>query len=247
MSFLLTLAICGAAAIWSIALFLIAHYLICSRDEACPHCPQLPQSSGMSYPQKLWAIVRTCDSVHMAVVVISARLLCAIPSICIPRYYFFMFTSWSLLSISAHTDLCAMLLSRYVSFYPIPFFWAASYFNVSPIGFLESVIGAITAYLFLLFIEKSYAFFSGINGMGNGDKELLALIGSMIGMGWWYALLIGSWIGTLYAIFYMLVKRTCNIKQRIPFAPLMIVGTAVYQLCWPAINQWLCKYLCMLG
>jgi leader peptidase (prepilin peptidase) / N-methyltransferase len=66
--------------------------------------------------------------------------------------------------------------------------------------------------------------------MGQGDLELLAFIGSFLGVsGWWITVIMGSLIGSLIGILYMICfKKERSIK--IPFGPFLACGAMLYVL-----------------
>ncbi|MGB8468186.1 MAG: prepilin peptidase [Candidatus Babeliales bacterium] len=150
---------------------------------------------------------------------------------------------WSLifsaLIISIHTDLCAFLLSRLVTLFAIPAVWIAIAAGWLDLSLFESIVGALSAYLFLFAIEKGYERWTGHSGMGDGDKELLAYIGAFLGFGWWYALLIGSWLGTLCAVAYKLYSGQAIRFVRIPFGPFLALGAIAYVLVSPLFHYYL--------
>ncbi|MGE0206644.1 MAG: A24 family peptidase [Candidatus Babeliales bacterium] len=144
-----------------------------------------------------------------------------------PGYFIF----FSALIISIRTDLETLLLSRFVTLWLIPFGYLSSFFGILPLSWQESIIGSLTAYLFLFAIGYAYCLITKKVGMGQGDVELLAFIGSCIGfIGWWTTLLIASLMGTCGGIFIMLAYKRSLVGIKIPFGPFLASGAMLYVL-----------------
>lgn len=136
---------------------------------------------------------------------------------------------FSLLLISVRTDLQAMLISRWVTVCALPIPFLLSFFHFLPLAILHSVIGCISAAIFLQTIKCGFKWCTGRDGLGQGDIDLLMLIGSFTGfLGWWSALFFGSTAGTLYAMVLLVQKK--SLLQRIPFGPFLALGAALYVL-----------------
>ena len=94
-------------------------------------------------------------------------------------------------------------------------------------------------YGFLFGIAQLFYWLTGKHGMGEGDFELLAMIGSFAGMfGVWMSLTIGSITGSFLSIAYILItKKGPNTK--IPFGPFLALGAIVTVL----YNQMILTFL----
>jgi leader peptidase (prepilin peptidase) / N-methyltransferase len=149
-------------------------------------------------------------------------------------YWLAYFVFFSALIVSIRTDLERFLISRYVTLALIPFGLAFSYFGLLPISLDASLFGSISAYLFLCSIGKIYHILTKRVGLGQGDVELLAFIGSFIGiMGWWLTLLLGSCIGTLIGLFIAASKQKSLSRIKIPFGPFLAFGALAFVLFQP--------------
>ena len=102
---------------------------------------------------------------------------------------------------------------------------------VPEVNFKDSILGASFGAGLILFIIETYAIFTGKEGMGYGDANIMAVIGAFIG---WQkvllALFIASFIGALVGIGYILLKGK-NLRAAIPFGPFLSIGgyiTAIY-------------------
>lgn len=144
-----------------------------------------------------------------------------------PDYFAVSFAFTSLLFINIRTDAETSLLSRFTTLYPVPFFLAAAYLNLTQISFIESLVGIILGYGFLLFVRWLFFRMTKQEGLGLGDVELAALIGSFLGpLGVWFSIIVGSITG----IMFILIQRTVTQKniQRIPFAPFLCIAALIF-------------------
>ena len=147
-----------------------------------------------------------------------------------PQYWFGYFLFFSALIVTIRSDFETMLISRYVTLFAIPIGWLLSLLGLLPITVMQSVLGTALGYAILLAIARFFSWITGKEGMGQGDLELLAFIGSFTGsFGCWIALLLGSVIGSLFGIGTMIIlKRTQNV--RIPFGPFLAGGAMLFVL-----------------
>jgi leader peptidase (prepilin peptidase)/N-methyltransferase len=154
----------------------------------------------------------------------------------IPPAYFLAYAIFcSALLITIRTDLQTMLISRFVTLFliPVPLILSLIYFNhdfLLPITIFASVKGALFGYFVLYFINKFFWLLTKKQGMGEGDMELLAMIGSFTGItGAWVSLMLGSFLGSLVGIILMYVSNhKTNLK--IPFGPFLATSAIIYVL-----------------
>ena len=105
------------------------------------------------------------------------------------------------LIVSTRTDLEAMVIPQCFTLWLVPFGVLFSFLHFTNISGFESLIGAILGYGVLWAVAKVFKKLSGKDGLGEGDMELLALIGSFLGpMGVWFALMVASISGLLVGI-----------------------------------------------
>lgn len=143
----------------------------------------------------------------------------------IPAYFLF----FSALIVTIRSDIEHLLISRFVTLFLIPVGLLLSSVNALPITFLDSLIGALLGYGFLLAIASLFRWITKKDGMGQGDLELLAFIGSFTGIiGCWMSLLIGSILGTLYGLLCTPLSKKTSVK--IPFGPFLSFGAISYVL-----------------
>lgn len=142
-----------------------------------------------------------------------------------PAYFIF----FSALILTIRTDFDQMLISRFVTIYLIPIAYVTAWYNRLPISLVTAIVGSIFGY-FLLWCAKKMSFaLSGQDGMGQGDLELLAMIGAFTGpLGCWVALTIGSIIGTITTLILMGITQQRIIK--VAFGPYLAFGGIIFVL-----------------
>ena len=136
---------------------------------------------------------------------------------------------FSALIVTVRSDLESMLVSRYMTLALIPFGIAFSFLDIIPIFPLDSVFGALFGYGFLWIIARSFAYFAKREGMGQGDLDLIAFIGSFTGIvGVWSSLLLGSVLGSMCGILYLLYIGKMARHTKIPFGPFLAISAMLY-------------------
>jgi prepilin signal peptidase PulO-like enzyme (type II secretory pathway) len=184
----------------------------------CRYCGQ-PISKLYPFIELLTALVMTL-------------LVALVPTYYMPAYLIF----FSALIVTIRSDFETMLISQYMTLFIIPVGIACSCTNLLPISIWQSLSGALFGYLFLWSIAQIFLLATRKKGMGDGDFELLALIGSFLGIsGAWYSLMIGSIIGSFAGLFMIYrIKATSNTK--IPFGPFLAIAAialTLYQFILP--------------
>ncbi len=92
--------------------------------------------------------------------------------------------------------------------------------------------GSLFGYLLLWGVAQIFYFLTKKEGLGLGDAELLAFIGSYTGIaGCWIALMVGSITGSLGGIIHLLTTRS----KKIPFGPFLAFGAMSYVLLQPLL------------
>ncbi len=143
-------------------------------------------------------------------------------------YLLAYFIFFSALIVTIRTDLETMLISRYVTLYAVPVGWLLAGMGYLPISLAQSISGSIFGYMILLLISVTFARIKGKEGMGQGDLELLAFIGSFVGFwGCWITLMIASTVGALIGIIYLLSMRTRE-SVALPFGPFLALGAILF-------------------
>lgn len=158
----------------------------------------------------------------------------------VPHSYFWgYFIFFSALIVTIRSDLENMLISRFMTLFLIPVGLLFTVAHLLPITPFESLLGALIGYFFLSGLAYFFWRITGKEGMGQGDWELLAFIGSFIGpIGCWLTLLLASIIGTFFGgVYMMFYKKDRTIK--IPFGPFLACGAFLYVLFHTQLLQWL--------
>jgi leader peptidase (prepilin peptidase) / N-methyltransferase len=144
-----------------------------------------------------------------------------------PTYWLAYGLCISALIVTIRTDFEKMLISRYLTWGLIPFAFFLSLFKLLPITTFESLLGALFGYTLLWGISKLFYYFRNIEGMGDGDMDLLAMIGAFIGVsGAWISLLLGSFFGVLASLSTICFKG--QFLRKIAFGPWLAAGALVY-------------------
>ena len=242
---------------WGSFLNVIAYRLVHDRSlwaprSACPHCNAIIAWHD-NIPLLSWALLRgKCRSCGQSIsllypfIELATAIVLYATYVHVPHHYFlgyFLFTS--ALMVSVRTDLETMLISRLVSLYAVPVGWIASWFDLLPITVGESILGSLFGYGLFWSIGTLFYRITGKQGLGEGDMELLALIGACTGIiGCWATMLIGSVIGSIVGILLMVGTQYTR-NTRIPFGPFLVLGAICYILWQQQIlmllmgNQWL--------
>jgi leader peptidase (prepilin peptidase)/N-methyltransferase len=81
----------------------------------------------------------------------------------------------------------------------------------------ESVIGAISGAGILLAIAGTYKLLRHVEGMGLGDVKMMAMIGSVVGWRWLFAVLMVASIWGALAGVALAVRSRAGLKTPLPF------------------------------
>lgn len=200
----------------------------------CPYCDEIIAWYD-NIPVISWFLLRAkcrnCQApisilypfIELISLILLGSLIVKAPAEYLPAYFLF----FSLLIISIRTDLETLLLSRYVTIFAAPIGILLASFGYLPISGFESLAGALFGYLLLAAVAYLFKKFTDRDGLGQGDIELLALIGSFTGIiGCWITLLIASIMGSVVGIMYQRVTQS----HLIPFGPFLALAAMAYIL-----------------
>lgn len=144
-----------------------------------------------------------------------------------PSYFFTYFIFLSALLIALRTDIEEMLISRFTTLYLIPFAFLASAYGLLPLSAQTSVFGACFGFFILWITKISFQKLTHKEGLGQGDIDLLAMIGAFTGpLGAWVTVSLGSILGMIITLFYMLITKKRVVK--FPFGPFLVVGAIIF-------------------
>ena len=146
------------------------------------------------------------------------------------QYFFAYFCLFSALIISIRTDLEHLLISRLFTLYLVPLGFIFSFFGLLPISLSESLIGALAGFSVLFLINKIFYAITKRQGIGEGDFDLLALIGSFTGpIGVFYSIFIASILGSIIGIILIILKKH-TLQSKLPFGPFLALGAMLFIL-----------------
>lgn len=139
--------------------------------------------------------------------------------------YVLFFTA---LLVSTAMDFRAMVVSQLFTLWFVPIGLISAHFNLLEISALQSSLGALLGYGILWIIAFVFKRLTKKDGMGVGDMELLAMIGSFLGVyGVWASLMLGSTFGVIGGGVFLLIKKKKR-TTRIPFGPFLSLGAILY-------------------
>jgi leader peptidase (prepilin peptidase) / N-methyltransferase len=134
----------------------------------------------------------------------------------------------SALVIATRTDLESLLIPQLFTLWMIPLGLAGSFLHFSTISFTQSLLGVIFGYGVLWIIAWVFKRCTGKDGLGVGDMELLAMIGSFLGpIGVWTSLAVGSITGLFVGTLYLALSGRDR-TTRIPFGPFLALGAIAH-------------------
>lgn len=227
--------------LWGSFLNMLAYRLI-SQDSLlrprsfCPNCNKsiawydlIPLVSWLILKAKCRWCAQQISWLYFFIETITTFLLSALIITIPSSYYIAYFIFFSALIITIRTDLEHMLISRFTTLFLVPVGFLLAYLQLLPISLKQSIIGSISAFLFLYLIGRIFYWYTHTIGMGQGDIELLMIIGTFLGItGWWITLILASALGSLYGIFSILLFK--NKIGKIPFGPFLALGAVLYSL-----------------
>lgn len=138
---------------------------------------------------------------------------------------------FSALIISVRTDLEELVIVPYVSLYLAPVGWLLSAWGALPISLEASLFTSIVSYGLLWGCAYLFYITTKTQGMGEGDFDLIALIGAFLGpFNTLYALAGAAWTGVIFGVLYGIYSG--NWRAPIPFGPFLALGTLGTLLFW---------------
>jgi leader peptidase (prepilin peptidase) / N-methyltransferase len=142
-------------------------------------------------------------------------------------------------------DLEHFILPDVITFPGIATGLVASVMPGSPIGPLESLASAAGAYLAFLLVAKAYERLRGVEGLGQGDWKMAAMLGAFLGwQGLLLTVLLASVGGTAVGLALVLRGRAEGFKAKIPLGTFLgLAGIGVLFAGGPVL-RW---YRALLG
>jgi leader peptidase (prepilin peptidase)/N-methyltransferase len=208
---------------------------------ACPFCQQ-NLSPHHLIPLISWITLRgKCAYCHArisgwypALELITAVWLYAAWLFIPARFLPLVFFNGSALIVTLRTDGEHFLILSCMTLYLVPLNIIASLLQLTALTPFESISGACIGGGLLILLRTAFYLMKGVEGLGWGDVELLALIGSCTGpWGVWMSLLLGSLSGLLYAcMVYILCPQNGFRALKVPFG-LFLSAAALVALMVP--------------
>lgn len=148
-------------------------------------------------------------------------------------YFLFIAT----LLVVTFIDIDHQIIPNGITLPGIPLFFAAAVL-LTPVGYLDALIGIIVGGGSLYLVALIYYLVTGTEGMGGGDIKLLAMIGAMIGwQGVLFTIFISSVIGTLIGGTLMLATEK-GMKFAVPFGPFLSIAAVLHVFFGDALINW---------
>jgi len=225
---------------WGSFLNVVAFRLV--RDEPltgrsrCPHCTAtlswydlIPVLSWLMLRGKCRSCSQSICPLYPLIELVTAILMCALVYL-IPGYFASYFVLFSALIINTRSDLDTMLISRATTLWLIPVALACAAAGLLPINLLESAAGSLFGFAVLYSVSWLFKRATDQEGLGQGDIDLIAMIGAFTGIaGAWWSLTIASILGSAIGIAYLATTGQGRMT-RIPFGPFLAAGCIIYTL-----------------
>ncbi|HSO62619.1 MAG TPA: prepilin peptidase [Desulfobacterales bacterium] len=120
----------------------------------------------------------------------------------------------------------------------IPIGVAASFFGLTHVSPLESLIGVLAGGGSLFLVAWGYQLITKREGMGGGDIKLLAMIGAFFGwQGVLFTIFVASLSGSLAGL-ALILRSHGDMKLAVPFGPFLAVGALGYLFIGPEVLYW---------
>ena len=147
-----------------------------------------------------------------------------------PHFWFSYFIFFTALLVTIRSDLESMLISRMATLYLLPFSFSLAAFGYLEIGLLESILASVVGYLTFWVIKKLFYYYRNLEGMGDGDLELAALIGSLLGRyGLFMSIFIGSLTGSILGL-TLIATKLAKRETALPFGLFLALGAIIFVL-----------------
>lgn len=232
---------------WGSFLNVLAYRLIQEQSiirprSSCPQCKHLIAWYD-NIPVISWLLLRgRCRNCKQPIsflypcIEIFTAVILSLLYLYIPTHYFFAyFIFFSALIVTIRSDIETMLISRYVTIFLAPIGVILSACNLLPLSAHESIYGALFGYLFLFIINRGFKYWRNIDGIGEGDFDLLLFIGSFTGIfGCWISVTLASLLGSAYGIVALCCMRNDGTSEfsiqttKIPFGPFLAYGAIIF-------------------
>lgn len=235
--FLIPLLLCWGSFLNMLGYRLVHERSILAKRSQCPQCDaviawydNIPVISWILLRAQCRACKQPISLLYPFIELLTCVVLYAVYTRVEPQFFIAYFMFASALIITIRSDLQTMLISRFVSLYAVPVGVLCSVLGMLPISATESLLGALFGYGLFWCIATGFYYTTGKQGLGQGDIDLMAFIGSFTGIiGCWATMLIGSIVGSIIGIAALVCTRQ-SMQTRIPFGPFLALGAICYIL-----------------
>lgn len=147
-----------------------------------------------------------------------------------PHFWLAYFIFFTALLVTIRSDLESMLISRLATLYLLPVSFSLAALGYLEINILESIFASITGYLTFWVIKKLFFYYRNLEGIGEGDLELAALIGSFLGFyGLFMSIFIGSLAGSILGL-TLIATGLAKRETALPFGLFLAIGAIIFAL-----------------
>ena len=138
----------------------------------------------------------------------------------------------AMLMVTAITDLHYMLIHRIVTLGMLPLALGYTYYSCGDQAFLLALAGAATGYLFLWALKAWFWYTRGIDGLGEGDLDLVAFIGALVGVEQVFTVRTLAATSALMVVGIAIYAGRMHPQAPMPFGTfLALAGLVIYCLC----------------
>ena len=230
--------LCWGSFLNVLAYRLIKNQSIITPRSSCPHCQALivwydnvPVASWIFLGGKCRNCSQTISLLYPFIELFTTITLLLLYTT-IPHHYFFAYFIFvSALIVTIRSDIETMLISRFATIFLVPLGCIFSACGLLPITVREAVLGALFGYFFLFGINHIFKYFRNHDGIGEGDFDLMLLIGSFTGIfGCWMSITLGSMLGSLYGLSTLMLSTSDKqtFQSKIPFGPFLAIGALLF-------------------
>lgn len=221
----------------------LVHDLPFSKQRSlCPHCHYqiawydlVPILSWLNLKGRCRNCKKSISILYLLIELLTIILGLLVFYLISPSCWLATFILFSALLITIRTDLETLLISRFVTLFLIPVPIVLSLVNLKPqallcVNLTQALSGAGFGYLILFLINQIFKLCTKKEGIGQGDMELLALIGAFTGVyGVWMTLTLGSILGSLIGLLLIGINQL-NRQTKLPFGPFLAISAILYVL-----------------
>ena len=141
------------------------------------------------------------------------------------------------LLVVSFIDVDVQRIPKFIT-YPAMIAGLAASSWLTGLGLKESLYGMLCGGGGLYLLHETYWLIRKREGMGLGDADLMAMLGTFIGVnGVLFTLMAGAFIGAILGVL-MTVAGQGGMKRRLPFGPFLAMGAILYLFWGESIISW---------